>query len=440
MPSFEYQAINATGQPETGTVLGLNITDAIQQLTNKGLRVEKINVAQFLNDPLASVAVAESQIIETPRPVVPPPPQTTYSRPESELPKAPPVEARPYIATNVVGPLVGKVGLSQLMFFFRQFGTMLDAGVPMVQILDTLSGQSRDPRFTHVIKEIKGHVLAGRPVSAGMQRYPEIFTPLHMSLIRAGEEGGFLAGSAKQVAAYIEQEISIRNAYKRATFMPKLTVISSIIIIGGANLVITHYAKSDSTIWSPLTQIATWFILAPIIVGMFLFFRVGLSNPRIRYNWDAFIIRIPYLGNTLKQFAMAKFGRAFGALYAGGVAVNKSLMLAADACGNEYLRAKIHPAVRTLETGAGITETLASTHAFSPIVMDMVHTGEATGNLDQMLTKVSEFYEDEAEVRSQQLGKVVGVVAIIAVGIYVLIVLIKFYTGYFSGLLNAANE
>ena len=221
---------------------------------------------------------------------------------------------------------------------------------------------------------------------------------------------------------------------------PTKSGISSIIIIGGANLVITHYAKSDSTIWSPLTQIATWFILAPIIVGLFLFFRVGLSNPRIRYNWDAFIIRIPYLGNTLKQFAMAKFGRAFGALYAGGVAVNKSLMLAADACGNEYLRAKIHPAVRTLETGAGITETLASTHAFSPIVMDMVHTGEATGNLDQMLTKVSEFYEDEAEVRSQQLGKVVGVVAIIAVGIYVLIVLIKFYTGYFSGLLNAANE
>ncbi len=437
MPSFEYTAVNATGQSESGTVLGITLSDAAQQLANKGLKVEKLNVAQFLGDPLADSMVTAPPVEKSRQPeqaAVLTPAATT-----DNLSSAPPVGPRSYVATNVVGPLVGKVSLTNLMFFFRQFGTMVDAGVPIVQSLDTLAGQSRDPRLTRVIVEMKGHVLEGRPISAAMQRYPEIFSPLHVSLIRAGEEGGFLATSCKQVAEYLDQEIRIRNQYKRALFMPKMTVFASIFIIAAANWVIATYTTGKG-IWSPLTQISTWIILGPLLIGIFLFFRVGLSNPRIRYNWDGFIIRIPYLGNTLKQFAMAKFGRAFGTLYSGGVSIPKSIQLAADACGNEYLRAQIHPASKKLESGVGITETLQNTNAFTPIVMNMMHTGETTGNLDSMLTKVSEYYEDEAEVRSQQLGKVVGVVAIILVGIYVLMILIKFYTGYFSGMLNEASS
>ncbi|MCC7229594.1 MAG: type II secretion system F family protein [Fimbriimonadaceae bacterium] len=446
MPSFEYTAINAHGNAETGTVLGLSLTDAAQQLAEKGLKVERINLSQFLGDPLSAVPAppptTTTATVESPKSEFDqggPPGESPYStEKQAEIPAPPPAEARSYFATSVAGPLVGRVSLNNLMFFFRQFGTMIEAGVPIVQSLETLAGQATDPRMAHVIREMKGHVLAGRPISAGMQRYPEVFSPLHMSLIRAGEEGGYVALACKQVAEYIEQEIRIRNLYKRSLFMPKMTVISSILIIAAANWIIATYTKGQG-IWSPLTQISTWIILGPILIGLFLFFRVGLANPRIRYSWDAFIIKIPYLGNTLQQFAMAKFGRAFGTLYAGGVSIPKSIQLAADACGNEYLRAQIHPASKQLETGDAITETLRSTRAFTPIVMDMMYTGEATGNLDSMLTKVSDFYEDEAEVRSQQLGKVVGVVAIVAVGIYVLIVLVKFYSGYFNALLNSAN-
>lgn len=437
MPSFEYQAINAAGTPETGTVLGITITDAIDQLSRKGLKVEKINVAQFLNDPLA----APPPVQETPAAnaeTAAARPSNPYEKSEEQLTPPPPLEPRSYIATNVVGPVVGKVPISQLMFFFRQFGTMLDAGVPLVQTLETLSGQGRDPRLNHIVKELKGHVLEGRPISAGLQRYPEVFTPLQVSMIRAGEEGGFLPSACKQLAGYLEQEIRIRNAYKRALFMPKLTVYGSIFIIGAANWFIGTYTKG-ATIWSPLTEWRNWIILGPILIGLFLFFKVGLSNPAIRYQWDAFILKVPYIGNTLKQFAMAKFGRAFGALYAGGVPVHRCMELAGDACGNEYLRAQIHPAGRKLKEGSGLTETFTGTQAFTPIVMDMVHAGETTGNVDQMLTKVSEYYEDEAEVRSQQLGKIMGVVAIVLVAIYVLIILVKFYTGYFNSMLGSAS-
>ena len=433
MPSFEYSAVDSNGQQTSGTVLGLSLADAAKQLADRGLTVEKINVAQFLGDPLANESMRPSQETATNTAVQPPPVA------QQQLREPPPTEPRSYFATNVMGPLVGGVGLNQLMFFFRQLGTMLDAGVPIVHTLETLGKQTRDPRLVHVIHEMRGHVMEGRPISAAMQRYPEIFSPLYLSLIRVGEEGGFLAQACKQVSEYIEQDIRIRNQYRRALFMPKLTVFGSIVIIGLANWFISTYT-SGATIWSPLTQISTWVILGPVLVGLYLFNKVGLANPRIRYNWDAFLLKIPYLGHTLEQFAMAKFGRAFGALYSGGVAVPRAIELAADACGNEFIRGRIHPASKNLESGDAITDTMRSTGVFTPLVTDMMHTGETTGNLDSMLDKVSEYYEGEAEVRSHQLGKILGVVAVIIVAIYVLMVLIRFYTGYFSGLLNSAGE
>ncbi len=433
MPSFEYTAVNASGQAETGTVLGISLSDAVQRLSNRGLQVEKINVAQFVGDPLAQTPAAV--VIA---PVTSPP---TTELPANQTPivepprtSAPPVEARSYVETSVVGPLVGKVGLNHLMFFFRQFAAMVEAGIPMVNTLDTVGKQTRDPRLKMVINEMKGHVLEGRGISAGMQRYPEIFSPLHVSLTRVGEEGGFLANAARQIADYIEQDIRIRNTYKRALFMPKATVIGSIVIILAANLIISFLTGGKGQgIESPLTTLAVWMVLGPVLVGIFLFFRIGLANPRIKYNWDQFLLKLPYLGNTLQQFAMAKFGRAFGALYSGGVPIPKAIQLAADACGNEYLRAQIHPASRRLEGGDRITETMAQTGAFTPIVIDMMNTGESTGNLDTMLNKVSDYYEDEAEVRAQQLGKVVGVVAVILVGIYIGYVVISFYVKIFAG-------
>jgi type II secretory pathway component PulF len=178
-------------------------------------------------------------------------------------------------------------------------------------------------------------------------------------------------------------------------------------------------------------------VLGPLIVIIFLFLRVGLANPRIRYNWDAFLVTLPYAGETLMYLAMARFGRAFSALHQAGVPMQRSLLLAADACGNEYLRAKIYPAQRMIQAGEGITETFASTQAFSPIVMDMVRTGEMTGDIDKMLTRSSEFYIEESKVRQHQLAIVVGVIVSLIVAIYIGYLVISFWTGYI-GNMNAA--
>jgi type IV pilus assembly protein PilC/MSHA biogenesis protein MshG len=330
------------------------------------------------------------------------------------------------------------VPLKDLAFFFRQYATMMEAGVPIVQSLGTLAGQARDPKLRRILSEMRGHVEAGRPSSAGMQRYPEVFSPVIVSLVRAGEEGGFPADALSSAADYLDREIELRNLYRRITFYPKLQVVLSILIILGANMIL-GFLGSSNRLSSPLTNPVTWVCLGPLIVLLFLFFRVGLANARVRYNYDMITSKIPYLGTTLKQLAMSKFGRAFGALYKGGVSIPQCFRMAADACGNEYLRAEMQGASQALREGAGIAETFRATGAFSPIVLDMVSTGEQTGNLDQMLNKMADFYEDEAATRSTQTAQVVGVILGLAVAIYIAYIVITFYMGYFAGIQQSAG-
>lgn len=475
MPTFEYQAIQQGGISERGTVLGSTLEQAIETLTRRGLEVQKIEPAASHHDPLAGFDTFEPAVPVAPLPpapvqqavpVAPTPTQQVNSQPDPNtiayqpvpnpaayqavLPpgtpdqpvvEGPPVAPRAYIESHVIGQVVGRVDLKDLAFMFRQFASMEHAGVPMVSTLQTLSKQSErtSGKLAHVLHEMSQQVAVGRPASFGMQRYPEVFSPLMVSLVRAGEEGGFLVDALRQVSDYCEEEMELRRLYKKVTFQPKLIFFGSIIIFSGANLIIGMLGHKG-TLETPLTNPYVWMVLGPLLIGAYLWLRVGLANPRLRYNWDAFILRIPYLGNTLHQYSMAKFGRAFGALYAGGVAVPKAVEMAADACGNEFIRAQIHPASGKLGEGSAITKTLGETGAFNPLVLNMLATGETTGNVNQMLDKVANFYEDEAKVRAQQLAQVSGVVMLLIAGAYVLYIAVSFYGGYLSQVTNTANS
>ena len=431
MPTFEYQAENSDGKTVTGVVVGSSMDQALRELSTTGLMVLKIGSAVNPNDPLSM-----SQTSSATHPSTTPAPGQGQSRAVSTVPDqpvGPDTAERSYIATSVIGPLVGKVALTNLLFFFRQLATMLEAGVPIVQAIDTLVGQTRDPHFKMIVQEIRDHVAVGRSMSVGMQRYPEVFSPVMMSLIRAGEEGGFLDSALSSIANYVERDIALRNLYKRVTFYPKLELGASIVIILAANYILASIGGSFR-LWSPLTTPATWVVLTPIIIFLFLFSRVGLANSRVKYNYDAILSNIPVLGGIMRQMAMARFGRAFGALHRGGVPMARTVQLASDACGNEWLRSLMQPAAKNLDTGAGITETLTSTGAFSPIVLNMMATGEHTGKLDAMVDKMADYYEDEAETKSIQLARIVGFCVSMLVALYIAIIVINFWTGYSAGL------
>ncbi len=420
MPIFEYSATDAQGQSVRGTVIERDLAQAASNLAEKGLTIHQLQAA-ITSPEMAMPTVARlAPVTEAPR--------VEHTRISSG-----PTGRRNFIATEVWGPMFGRVKLSDLLFFFRQSSTMLDAGISPAQAFTTLSGQAQSPKFSRIIRELATHASEGRPMSFGLQRYPEVFSPLIVSLVRAGEEGGFVDSVLAQIADYIEQEINLRGLIRRVTIYPKLVLAASIVVLTAANLIIRALApNSPISLSSPLTTPATWIWLGPLLIGLFLFFRVGLHNPRIKFNYDLIVTNLPFVGKTMRQFAMAKFGRALGALYKGGVPIHVGFKLSADACGNEYLRAKMYPAFSRLDTGAGITETLRSTGAFDPIVLDMTATGEQTGNLDQMLQKMAQFYEGEAETRAIQMGHFIGVLALLLVASYVAYIYISNLAGVFQ--------
>jgi len=408
MAIFEYKGVDGTGQAVSGTLTGASLAAAAAALEQRGLNIEHLAPAENLGDPIPADFGRE-----TPRPTEP-------------------VPQRHYIETHVAGQLI-KVPLPDQAFFFRQLGTMIHAGVGMVQTLETLYNQTHNFRLKAVVRETADFVREGRPLSAGLERYPDIFSPLTIALVKTGERAGILVETLRQASDYLEREIKLRNLIRRVTLYPKIVIGASIFIIVVANWIIGAVG-GKSFIWSPLTSWSTWFLLAPFLIGLWIFFKFIIPNPEMKQRWDRFMIGLPYFGVTAHQLAMAKFGRAFAALYRGGVAPHDATLLAADACGNEHVRALIKPAAQRVRKGVGMTQAFAETRAFSPIPLDMISTGENTGNIDFMLEKMADFYEDDSETRATASGQVLGVICLIAVGIYVGYVVISFYMGRMDSL------
>lgn len=416
MPIFEYRAVNEEGTAVRGTLVSASVATAAADLEKRGLKVDHVGLLENPNDPIP----------------------TEFGRTERTPTDRPKVDTsqRSYVQTHVVGQVIGRVPLSELLFFFRQSATMLHAGIGVPGMLDTLSNQNRDPKLRTILAEMKLATQEGIPMSATMQRYPEVFSTLMLGLIRAGEEGGKLVEVLQLCADYVDKEIKLRMLVKRLTFYPKMVLFASVIIIWSANAIIGMVGGEG--IWSPLTQPSTWCLLLPVAGSVWVFNRLILPNPVMRQKWDHFTTMVPYVGRTVHQLAMAKFGRALAALYQGGVPIHKATLLAADACGNEHIRAGLYPAADALESGKGLWESFASTQVLDRISLDMIRTGEHTGNLDAMLDKIAEFYEGDCEVRVTVAANVLSVAVMIMVGIYVGIVVITFYMGRISAI-NAAG-
>lgn len=418
MPIFEYQAIDSQGKAVRGTLQSPDLNVATQRLAAKGLKLQQIGFAQSVGDPLAN-ATPQKSIVTPIRPMT--------------------LAPRSALDSGFFGRIVGKVQLSDIAIFFRQLGAMLRAGVNPAECFDTLRTQTTSGKLATVLDEMKFNAEMGKPMSQIMERYPDVFTPLMIGLIRAGEKGGFLEKACADAAQYTEQEVELRNMLRRETFFPKLTLFGGLLVLGVANLIISSIGRGGQ-IDAPLNRLSTWYWLGPLIIGLFLFFRVVVPMPKFRVKWDGFLLRIPWLGGAVHRFAMAKFGRVFGAGYRGGMLIHESLRMAADSCGNEYIRAQLYTASSRLENGDTISNSLAATGVLSPVVAKMLSTGEGTGQLDDMLNKMADFYEDEAKTSSRMMAMVFGFAVLLGVGIYIGYVVISFWSGYFGSLFRGLEE
>lgn len=416
MPIFEYRGTDANGVRVTGHMAGDSLDQVAQRLAGQGMTVEQLGFAETGRD--------ETHFGE--------PARTT----NSAVSDPPPLEARHRFVTDFMGPLVGGVALTKLSFMFRQLGTLLNAGIETRQALETLSTQSGG-KLGAILHETAQHVGAGRPISAGFQRYPEVFTPVMMGMVRAGEDGGFLSDQCIRLADYIQRDVELRNMVRRETFYPKMVFVLSIFIISGTNFLIGVLKPGAKGLEAPTL---IWLVVLGLTIWFWFFGRVLLKRPEVKRPFDEIVISLPYIGKMMHGFSMAMFGRAFGALYDAGMPLGRSLQLAADSCGNEAVRAKIYPVIHRLDEGVGIHQTFVQAGIFSPVVLDMVRAGELTGNMNEMLIKVSEYYEDEGQTKARQGAMVLGAVVFLMVAVYVGWMVINFYMGYAQGQMSNLNE
>lgn len=350
-----------------------------------------------------------------------------------------------------VYPLVSGVVTKDLAAYYRQYATLINAGLPIYQTLVALEGNTNNSRLKEVTRHGQEQVQAGGKFSDVMAAHPWIFPPMHMELVRASEKGGMLDKVLLQLADYTEHELAMRRLISAETFYPKLVLFFALMMLGGhffetampavARLVLGGMGKDNYGMSEYLGDTLGFglMLLAPILI-LVVIFRLFLFNVKgVREGYDTIKSGIPILGGIIRMFALAKFTRTFAALYKGGFSMSTTLQISGEACGNVLFRNMANQAIPHVERGGLVSDMLKRSWVIPALATNMFRTGETTGGMDEMLDKIADFYEAEARVKARQLALVFSVVVLLLVGTLVGLAVIRFYSGYSSGISNAAG-
>lgn len=418
MPTYQYTAKKRTGQTVNGALDADNEHAAAKALRDQGLWPLRIAAAS------GRVAVAPAT----------PPPATANSQ---QAPAAAPLSAEA-TAPGVGVWTAGSVRLTDQASYFRQFATAVHSGMPLGRSLDLLAGQS--PRLlARISAEAATTVQHGETLSVAFSRYGRIFSPLVLAMIRAGEIGGQLDTCLRQIATMLEQQHEMQQRIRRQTFYPKLMIVMASLIGLTTNLILIGIRQSP--------QAAIQCALHLYVPGFILLLLAGITIPRVLRGMgyaggalDPLKLALPLFGNVTRQFAVARFARAFASLYRAGVALPEALGASADASGNRVFQQRLRLAIPAVQHGASMSATLEPMHLFPTMAMNMLRTGEETGNIDEMLDKVAEYAEGESEQAVKQAAMFIGPVFLILFGITVGIIVGRFYLGYFNSLFSLAGD
>jgi type II secretory pathway component PulF len=329
-----------------------------------------------------------------------------------------------------INPLFAGARTWELAFFYRQFATMVKSGLTIVQALSSLRTQGISRRLRKIAAETLPLIQAGGALSEAFARYPWMFPELHISVLRAGEMSGTMDKMLGKIADYLEREHEVRRKLRLATFYPKLLILA-VIFIPRFPLLLFYGFKEYSQ--------ATLVLLLPIILalaGLWVVHRLLYQIPAFRYGLDLVKLCVPKLGKTVRMLALSKFYRVVAAMYAAGASLSQALMYAANATNNWYLGTRLNRAIPLVEQGAPLSQALERTGVVPRIALDMISTGEQTGNIDDMLEKVAEYTENEAEVSIVQSTLVIGILLLLGIGAYIGLFVVRFYLGQYGSLID----
>ena len=328
----------------------------------------------------------------------------------------------------------GRPSLADMVLFSRQMYALTKAGVPIIRGLTQLADSARSRGLKTAIENIVTDLESGRDLAGAMARHPRIFSPLYINMVRVGEESGRLEEAFQRMFEYLEHERTTINQIKSALRYPSFVIIAIVAaVIVLMTLVIPTfsdvYANYDLDLPLP-TQIligtsnfmvAWWWLLILLAgLGVFLLTRF-LATDRGTLWWDRHKVRLPLVGHIILRASLSRFARSFGMASRSGVPLIQALTVVSKAVDNRYLEEKILGMRGGIERGESITRTAANARIFTPLVLQMMTVGEETGQVDEMLEEVADFYASEVEYDVNRLGEIIQPVLITAIGIIVFI-------------------
>jgi type IV pilus assembly protein PilC len=339
------------------------------------------------------------------------------------------------------------VSPKDIVTFTRLFATMIDAGLPIVQCLDILQGQTDNKIFGNVLRDVKASVEQGATFSDSLRRHPKVFDHLYVNLVQAGEVGGILDTILNRLAVYIEKSMKLKRQVRGAMMYPAIVIvvffgvlsILLIFVIPGFEKMFKDFgAKDDLPV---LTQIVM--MISRGFVGNILYVFVGVVGLFTGLNYyyrtvagkrriHKLMLMAPVLGPVMRKIAVARFTRTLGTLLGSGVPILDALEIVAKTAGNMVVEEAILYTRIKISEGKNMAEPLAATAVFPPMVVQMVGVGEQTGALDTMLNKIADFYEDEVDVAVSAMTSLIEPVMMVGVGGTVGVVLIAMYLPIFS--------
>ncbi len=345
-----------------------------------------------------------------------------------------------------VATVFKKVKPKSLQIFSRQFATMIDAGLSVVGALVILEEQTDDKYLSQVVTELRADVEGGLLLSEALGRHPKVFSRLYVAMVEAGEAAGILDQVLDRVAFQIEKETAIKRRVKGAMIYPTMVLLFATLVLAGMLMfLVPVFVKIFASLGGDLPTLTqyvvnfsnflrgNYYIVFPALAGIFFGIRKFKRTEQGRRVWDRIKLKIPMkIGQVVLKVTLARFSRTLSTLIAAGVDIIKALEITGQTAGNWVVEDALNDVRTRVHEGVPIATPLAENPVFPPMVAHMVKIGEETGELEKMLGKIADFYEDEVDASITSLTSIIEPLMMIGVGLMVGVIIISMYLPMFK--------
>jgi type IV pilus assembly protein PilC len=412
MPVFAFEAMDNKGQKVKKEIEAGNRDEAITKVKGMGFHPTAIKEKPGAAAPGASQRAAPGAPGKSQR-----------------APAKAAAGGLPEVAAPKKQRVFGGVKLRELTQFTNQLSTLQDAGLPIVRSLRILEGQLKPSVLKNTLSEVASEVESGSTLSDAMSKHPKVFDRLYVNMIKAGEAGGVLDTILERLAEFIEKSLRLKKKVVGALIYP---VVVSLIAIGILSGIMVFVIPSFEAMFTEMnmelpmmTQALLgisrfvgghFIILLSIPIALFVAFKIAVRNPKVRFLVDKFKLNMPLFGTIIKKSTISRFCRTLGTLIASGVPILEALAIIKEATGNDVVTKAVDDVHDSIREGESIARPLGASGVFDDIIVNMVDIGEETGELDKMLVKVADNYDEDVDIAVESLTSVMEPLLIVFMG------------------------